>query len=122
MQSPFLIKGGFPLSLFLKSAVVSLLQPPMHSTTVSKMWSDLMSTALGVTLLWSKAEQWEEEGKICSVVMTRVLSFSSSAEHKIPISSMREGDNEAVAGAGSQAGMGTSHQMLVHFVNKSVHQ
>lgn len=63
MQSPFLIKAGFPLSLFLKSAVMSLLQPPMHSAMVSKMCSDLMSTALGVTLLWSKAEQWEEEAK-----------------------------------------------------------
>lgn len=59
MQSSFLIKEEFPLSLFLKSAVMSLLQLPMHSATVSKMRSDLMSTALGVTLLWSKAEQWE---------------------------------------------------------------
>lgn len=60
-------------------------------------------------------------GKICSVVMTRVLSFSSSAEHKIPLSSMREGGNEAVAGAGNQAGMGTSDQMLEHFANKPMH-
>lgn len=53
--------------------------------------------------------------------MTRVLSFSSSAEHKIPLSSMREGGNEAVAGAGNQAGMGTSDQMLEHFANKPMH-
>lgn len=59
MQSSFLIKEEFPLSLLLKSAVMSLLQLPMHSAMVSKMRSDLMSTALGVTLLWSKAEQWE---------------------------------------------------------------
>lgn len=61
-------------------------------------------------------------GKICSVMMTRVLSFSSSAEHKIPISSMREEGNEAAARAGNQAGMGTSDQMLVHFTDKSMHQ
>lgn len=42
---------------------MSLLQPPMHSAMVSKMCSDLMSTALGTTLLRSKAEQWEEEAK-----------------------------------------------------------
>lgn len=54
--------------------------------------------------------------------MTRVLSFSSSAEHKIPISSMREEGNEAAAWAGNQAGMGTSDQMLVHFTDKSMHQ
>lgn len=35
----------------------------MHSAMVSKMCSDLMSTALGTTLLRSKAEQWEEEAK-----------------------------------------------------------
>ena len=42
---------------------MTLLQPPMCSAAVSKTCSDLMSTALGVTLLWSKAEQWEEEAK-----------------------------------------------------------
>ena len=45
--------------------------------------------------------------------MSRVLSFSSSAEHKIPISSMRERGDEPAAGAGNQAGMGTSDQVLV---------
>lgn len=35
----------------------------MHCATVSKKCSELMSTALGITLLCSKAEQWEEEAK-----------------------------------------------------------
>lgn len=60
MQSPFLMKGRAPVSLFLKITVTSLLQPPMHSATVSKMCSDLMSTAPGATLLWGRAEQREE--------------------------------------------------------------
>lgn len=66
-------------------------------------------------------QRWAKwSGKICSVVMTPVLSFSRLWEHKIPISSMRRGVDEAVVEGGNQAGMGMSDQMLVHFANKSV--
>lgn len=60
MQSPFLMKRRVPISLFLKIAIMTLLQPPMHSATVSKMCSDLMSAAPGATFLWGRAEQRKE--------------------------------------------------------------
>jgi len=59
--------------------------------------------------------------KVCSVVMSCVLSFTSSAEHKIPIPSMEEVGNEADAGAGNQAGMGPQDQVIVPFANETMH-
>lgn len=53
--------------------------------------------------------------------MSCVLSFTSSAEHKIPIPSMEEVGNEADAGAGNQAGMGTQDQVIVPFANETMH-
>lgn len=60
MQSSFLRKQRIPVSLFLKIAIMSLLRPPMHSATVNKICSDLMSTAPGATFLWGRDEQSKE--------------------------------------------------------------
>lgn len=107
VQSPFLIKGGVSLKLTLEirgyefASVTHALcngQQKVFRFNVNSSWYNTPSQ-----------QSWamRRRGKICSVVMSRVLSFTSSAEHKIPISSMRKGGNEADAGAGNQAGMGT---------------